>query len=237
MNATLEQIAQDAAAQAAQASSAAATSEAQAAAATSGAHVNVAVNNNTMMREVKFNFRKDSLGNKRASIVKQIPVPTLAGLVAIIEAGGKQLDLVLDTLADVVYAQARQQVDAEDYTDDKWDVNALAWDVIANLPKAERRGGGIPKETWEAFSADYIQVMPAVTGKTLEQTGNAAKLFVAKLAPVKTNKKVIAHLQDLLNIWFTNTPNAEDYADVYEFLSNKAETLLKADEASLLANL
>lgn len=205
--------------------------------ATAGAHVNVEVNRNVTMREVKFNFRKDSLGNKRASIVKQIPVPTLDGLIAIIEAGGKQLDLVLDTLADVVYGQARQQVDAEDYSEEKWDENALAWEVIANLPKAERRGGGIPKEQWEAFSKDYLEVMPAATKKTLEQCGNAAKLFVTKFQACKTNKKVLAHLQDLLNVWFANTPNAEDFSDCFEFLSNKVDTLLKADEASLLQNL
>ena len=105
------------------------------------------------------------------------------------------------------------------------------------MPKAERTGGGISKEVWEAFGKDYVSVMPGVTGKSADQVGNACKLLLAKFQPVKTNKKVISFLKEQLALYFSSTQNAEEFQECYEFLDSKAESLLKADEASLLANL
>jgi hypothetical protein len=191
---------------------------------------------NYTKRTMKFNFRKDVLGVKRPSVEVDVPVLTLSGLVSIIEQGGKQLDLVLSTLEDVIYGQARQQVDdAENYKE--LNTNVLTWEAIANLPKAERKGGGIAKEQWEAFCKDYLEVMPKATGKTLEQVGNAAKILMGKFQSVKTSKKIVSHLADQLGIWLNSSANAEEFLDCYEFLSGKAESLLQADEAALLENL
>lgn len=189
---------------------------------------------------VKFNFKKDKeLGTKRPSVELTIPVPTIDGVVDILTRGvEKEVNLLMDAIRSVVVDQARQQVnDKEDITQDSLNLDSLTWEAIANMPPAARRGGGIAKEQWEEFGKDYATVMPAVTGKTAEQIGNAVKILLAKFQPIKTNKKVLSFFQEQIALYAANTPNAEDYQENIEFLNNKVEELLKADEASLLQNL
>lgn len=150
----------------------------------------------------------------------------------------KQQELLLSALEDTIIVQAREQVNAKvDITQETLDASKLTWQYIASIPKAERRGAGIPKEVWEAFSADYISIMPGLIGRDVEKVTNAATIFTKRFQPVKTVKAVIAQLKDYLDVWFTNTSNAEELAEVYEFLSKKADELLAADEAKLLENL
>jgi len=200
-------------------------------------HVNV--DRNYIAKEVDYHFKKDKeLGTKRNSVKLQIPAPTVDLVLDILDKGGKELELLLDVMTDQIVDAGRQQVsENEAITQETLDLKKLSWVYIANLPKAERRGGGISKETWKEFYDDYVGIMPAVTGKTAEQVGNAAKLFIGRLQACKTNKKVLSFLKDQLAMWFSKTQSAEDFATVYEFLDNKASDLLKMDEAQLLANL
>lgn len=189
-------------------------------------------------KEVKFSFRtvKDEatgLESKRATIEQKLPVPSIEGIIAILEAGGKQLELLQDTVAEVIYGRAREIL-ADDEKLTEVPVDQLTWEIIANLPKAERKGRGIPKETWEDFSKDYVAVMPSVTGKTAEQVGNAAKILLNKFAQVKTNKPVVNLLKGQLALYLNSSPNAESFSECVEFLVNKADALLAADEAALL---
>lgn len=192
-------------------------------------------------KEVKFSFRtvKDEatgLESKRPTIEQKIPVPSVEGIIQILQAGGKQLDMLLDSVADVVISRAREIL-ADDEKLTEVPLDQLSWEVIANLPKAERKARGIPKETWEDFSKDYIAVMPAVTGKTAEQVGNAAKILLNKFQQVKTNKPVINLLKAQLAVYINSSANAESFSECVEFLLNKADTLLQADEAALLSAL
>lgn len=206
---------------------------------------NIEANFNNLVdnREVKFNFRttKDEatgLETKRPSVELTLPVPSVEGIIAILKAGGKGLELLQEAVADVVVARAREIVsDKEDATAENFPFADLAWAAIANLPKAERKGRGIPKETWDDFAKDYIAIMPAITGKTAEQVGNAAKLLLNKFNPVKTNKPVIKLLQTQLALYLNSSANADQYSDCVEFLMQKADTLLALDDAALLANL
>lgn len=194
-------------------------------------------------KEVKFNFRtvKDEstgLESKRPSIELKLPVPSVEGIIAILEAGGKGLELLQEAVADIIVSRARELVsDKEDCTAANFPYADLAWEVISNLPKAERKGRGIPKETWEDFSKDYIAVMPAVTAKSAEQVGNAAKLLLNKFSQVKANKPIISLLKTQLGLYLNSSPNAEQFADCVEFLLQKAETLLALDDAALMGNL
>ncbi len=192
---------------------------------------------------VKFNFRKvkdetTGLETKRPSVELELPLLTVEGIVKIFEVGGKQLDLLVEAVREVQISRARELVnDKEDITQESFPFAQLAWEAIANLPKAERRGGGIPKEQWEEFSKDYIAVMPSVTGKTIEQVTNAAKLMLNKFQQIKTNKVVLKLLKEQLGIYANTSPNAEQYQDCVSFLVEKAEVFLNMDEAALLANL
>lgn len=190
------------------------------------------------VKDFKFNFRKDELGNKRAPVELRLPTPSVEGIVAILEAGGKELELLLDTCADVIAAQARSIVDArEDISQDNFPMDQVLWTTIANLPKAERRGGGISKELWEAFAKDYVEVMPSVTGKSIEAVTNASKILLNKFSAVKTNKPVLSLLKGQLALYVTASQNAEQFTDCVEFLVNKADALLNMSEADLLSNL
>jgi len=215
----------------------------------SAAPLSVAANfDNTVDKvAVKFNFRKvvtkdEATGveveTKRPTVELELPLITVEGLVKALEAGGKQLDLVLEAVRDVQINRARELVnEKEDISADNFPYAQLSWEAISNLPKAERRGGGIPKEQWEDFAKDYVAIMPGVTGKKPEQIANASKILLNKFQQVKTNKPVLALLKEQLGIYANSSPNAEQYSDCISFLVEKADTFLSMDDAQLLANL
>ncbi len=202
------------------------------------ANIQANFDNKIDLKPTKFHFKKDDLGNKRETVELQLHVPSVEGVVAILEGGGKGLELLLAACYDVVSAQARSILnDNETMTAESFPMDQCFWDFIANMPEAEKRGRGIPAEVWKAFGEDYIAIMPSVTGKTAEQVANAAKLFLNKFQAVKSNKPVIGKLKEQLAIYASSSPKAEEFGDAIKFLSDKADTLLQADDSALLANL
>ena len=199
--------------------------------------------NTVDVKEYKFHFKtvkdkESGIETKRPTIEMKLPVPSVEGIIAILEAGGKQLELLQSAVSDIVVAQARSLLsDNENMTADNFPYAQCTWEFIANMPEAEKRGRGIPKEVWEEFAADYIEVMPSITGKTSEQVALAAKLFLNRFQQVKTNKPVIGKLREQLAIYANNSKQAENFADCIKFLDDKANDLLEADETALLANL
>lgn len=199
--------------------------------------------NKVDVQEVNFSFRKTTdektgVEYKRPTVTLAVPKPSVEGLVAILEAGGKGLELLLEAAADVVIGRARELVnEMEDVTGETFPYDQLSWEVISNLPKAERRGGGIPKETWEEFIKDYVAVMPGATGKSLDKVENAARNFANKFAAVKTNKKVLSLLVDQLSIYTNASQNAESFIECINFLMEKADKLMNMSEEEMLANL
>lgn len=199
--------------------------------------------NKVDVKDYKFGFKKvkdeaTGLESKRPTVELSLPVPSVEGIIKILETGGKQLELLQEAVAEVIQERAREIVnDKEDINQDNFPMDQLSWETISNLPKAERRGGGIGKETWDEFALDYCTVMPAVTKKSADQVGNAAKILLNKFNAVKTNKPVLKLLKDQLGLYVTNSPNAETYAECVDFLVKKADALLSVDEAQLLANL
>ena len=198
-------------------------------------------------KSVKFSFRKvvtkdESSGieteSKRPTVELDLPLISVEGIIAAFQAGGKQLDLILEALQDVQIARARELVNEnENINSDNFPYEQLDWAAIANLPKAERRGGGISKELWEDFGKDYLVVMPGVTGKSEDQIKNAVKILLNKFQQVKTAKPIIKLLKDQLALYVANSPNAEQYSEAVEFLVEKADKFLNVSEADLLAAL
>lgn len=197
-------------------------------------------NNKVDIKETKFHFRKikdeaSGVETKRPTVNIPIPTPSVEGLISIIEAGGKGLELLLDAAYEVVVDQAREFINANESADEaNFPYANLSWEYIANLPKAERRGGGISKEVWEEFVKDYIAIMPGVTSKPKESCELAAKVFFTKFRDVKTDKKVLSLLKNYLALYINSTPNAEQFADCVEFLDKKATALLQTDSSALL---
>lgn len=187
----------------------------------------------------KFNFKADKLGNKRNSIELDLQVPSVEGIIAAIEKGGKELELVKEAVASIVIQQARDIVNERlDITQDTFPQDQISWTAISAIEPKARTGGGIPQDQWEAFSEDYITVMPAATGKTAEQIGLAAKILLSKFTgQYKTNKPVLGKLKEQLGIYLTASPRADEFSDCIDFLVAKADRLLNMSEEDLLANL
>lgn len=199
--------------------------------------------NKVDIKEFKFHFKKmkdeaTGLESKRPTVELSLPIPSVEGIVSILENGGKGLELLQEAVQSIIVDRAREILnDKEDATQDNFPLSDLGWEAIALLPRAERRGGGISKEVWEEFAKDYINVMPAITNKTAEQVGNAAKIFLNKFNACKTNKPVLKRLKEQLSIYASNSPNAETYTDAIAFLAEKADNLINLDESILLNNL
>lgn len=195
------------------------------------------------VKDVTFNFKKSKdkatgIETIRNPVLLAVPYPSVQGIVDILEKGGKGLDLLIEAMETVVNQAAREVLyDDTALTAATFPVDKLSWEHIANIPKVQRRGGGIPKEVWEAFQADYIEVMPEATGKTVEQVANAAKILVGKLAAVRTNEPVLQLLVEQLAVYTEKSENIEDYKECVEFLVNKADTFLNVSPEELLANL
>lgn len=202
------------------------------------------------VKSVDFRFRpiedKDTgIKNSRPRMTIQLPVPSVEGILDILtNKGGKELELLQEAVSDVIERRAKDIL----ANDDKWTitgqnnfpVNSVLWETIANLPKTDRRSSGIDEETWKEFSADYIAIMPGATGKDVDKVTAATKLYIAKFAPIKGKenyKKIIAMLKDQLMIYAENSPNVEKYAECVNFLIEKADTLIEADDIDYSSNL
>jgi len=185
------------------------------------------------MQKFLFRFKKDKLGNKRAPVELSLPVPTVAGKVAILRAGGKELELLDDAIYGVIKSVAGEIVaERADISQDNFPVDQVFWTAIANMPKAER--ATIAQEQWDGFAADYMAVMPGLTGKTADQVGLAVAIYLKKFTQIKTNKPILGKLKEQIALYM-ETPNAENYSDVLELLVRRVESYLTAEEAVILA--
>lgn len=193
--------------------------------------------------EVRFRFRtkkdeESGIETQRPAVELVLHKPSVEGIVAILQNGGKPLELLLEACEGIVTSTARDIVEEnEDITQENFPLDKITWEAIANMPKAERRGGGISKETWEEMAKDYIEVMPGVTGKSIEQVTRATKIYANKFALVKSNKPVLKKLLEQLGIYINNTPRGEEFVEPVKFLIEKANTLLTQDDSKLLENL
>ena len=190
-------------------------------------------------KEFNFRFKKDKMGMQRQAVKLLVGVPSVEGIVQILENGGKGLELLQDALYDTIQASLRTFVaDNENASQETIDLSKFTWDAIANQPREDRRSATISEESWKGFAADYIAIMPSVSGKTATQVGNAVEVFLKKLVQVKTNKPVLNALQVQLGLYVEHSPNASEYEDVLEFLLRRIENYLKADDVeALIANL
>ncbi len=194
----------------------------------------VNTNEATVLQKFAFRFKKDKLGNKRAPVELNLPVPTISGIVDILKAGGKELELLNDAIYGVIKSVASEIVaENVNISQDNFPVAQVLWSAIANMPKAER--ATIPQEQWDGFAADYLAVMPGLTGKTAEQVGLATQIYLKKFAMVKTNKPILGKLKEQLAL-YVETPNAENFSDVLELLLRRVDAYLSAEEMVIAAD-
>lgn len=202
-------------------------------------------------KEVAFHFKKEKIrnaanevigeGKKLPSIKVSVPRPTTEGILKIVEAGGKELELLLDAATDVVIDRVRTVInevraklpEGQEIKPEMIDLSQATWSVIANIPKAVRKGLGISDEDWEDFAADYRAVMPKATGKDVDRIEKHIKLFKSKYAQCRNDKKALGVLDQMLDVWAANTGEMEDNQTVFEYLKNRVQSLLQEEEKIL----
>jgi hypothetical protein len=186
-------------------------------------------------KDFAFHFKKDKLGNKRPSVELKLPVPSIEGIVAILEKGGKELELLQDAIYDVVRTQAAGLVsEDEKISQSTFPMDKVLWAFIANIPAKDRRSSSIDSAVWEAFAKDYIETMPGVTGKSVEAVTNATVVYLKKFSIVKTNKDVVGKLKDQLGLYMEHSKNADQFSEILELLISKADSYLSANDVELL---
>lgn len=190
----------------------------------------------TQLVEAKFRFKKDKMGNQRPTfIIPGMAVLTVAGLIDVISKGGKGLNLLLEVCQDTVRTSAASIVgDDEKITTESFPHSKITWEAIANQERAERTK--IDDSVWEAFSKDYLEIMPALTNKDPEQLGNALSVYVKKFSIVKTNKPVLSKLKEQLTIYVNHTQNGEAFSDIIQLLMGKLELYLTSNDVELIVN-
>lgn len=201
--------------------------------------INASFDKNVDVKDFKFRWKKDKLGNQRSNVELKAGVPSIEGFVAILEAGGKGLEL----LQEAAYGVIRDSIGSflsenEDATAANVDLTQFTWDKIANQPAADRRASSIPEETWTGFATDYIDIMPQVTGKSKEAVTNATLIYGKKFSMVKSNKPVLKALKEQLGIYANSTKKGEEFAEILELLTRKVDTYIGSNDVELLvANL
>lgn len=209
----------------------------------------------TEAKDVSFHFKKEKIknasgevigeGKKLPSIKLPIPRPTAEGLLEIIKAGGKELELLLDAATDIVVDRVRTVInevraklpDGQEIKAEMIDLGVAHWSAIAAIPKAVRKGLGIADEDWEDFAADYRAIMPNATGKDADRIEKHIKLFKSKYAQCRNDKKALGVLAEMLDVWAANTSAMEDNQTVFEYLQGRAKSLIQEEEKVLADNL
>lgn len=188
-------------------------------------------------KEMSFFFRtkkqKNELGEevevKRPTVKLNVPVVTLDGLIMLLNEGnGTKVAGLLSVLEDVIYKQAKEQVDEDEaITQEKLDISKLTLDYILSLPPSSRSSNAPTDEQWKLFEADYPATMaPVQPERTIEQINLARDLFLKKLTPVKDKPEMLKVLKGYIALWFTNSKQQEELSTVFEYINQRADALI-----------
>lgn len=207
----------------------------------------IVANHNPLVdvKDFTFSFRKTKdaetgVETKREAVNTRLSVPSVEGIVKILEEGGKGLELLQSAVESVISDYAKQLLaDDSTITSENFPVDQVTWDVIANLPDTERRGRGIPKEVWEDFIKSYIDVMPGVIGKPVEVVKKQASILAQKFQPLKNHEKkneLLPKFIEMLSLYTNSAPDADQFTGPVEFLVQKAETFMNQNSSTDLAD-
>lgn len=213
------------------------------------------------MKAQVFHFRKEKIKDdqgkeievfKLPSATIPLPVPTVEEVRNIFTASSNpneegnrasEQKFILDVIFDQFYSQAREQINAfrEDkpkapVTPDVLDYSKITITALANMPASER-GSKVSDEDMAAFLTDYIAVMTAVSGKDASKIKVQAELLEKSLRPVKTDKKVLGVMNDLLTMWAGSTANMEEHMEVYEMLIGRIKKWVSAEPKNVLESI
>ena len=213
-----------------------------------------APNDFVTMQEQTFHFKKEKIrdaegkevgeGRKLPAAKLYLPLPKTDRLVQILQGGeefAKERELLLGAVNDVIYAQARAQINAFREADANKDTpitaavlnyDKLDWTAIANMPKGER-GTSVPSdEDIKTFLDSYLEVMPEATGKDKSKIENHVALFQSRFKKQRSQKELLEVFQSALGIYAGAVSDEvlEDNMAVVEYFSNMLARYLKSEE-------
>jgi hypothetical protein len=182
-----------------------------------------------------------------------MPVPTVEMVRDIFNAPsvgdnnrGSEQKFILDLVSDAFYSQARDQInnfrmttrqsEGKLVTADVLDYSKLTITALANMPASER-GSKVSDEDMAAFMQDYVAIMPAASGKDASKIKAQADILERGLRTVKTDKKVLNVMNDLLTMWAANTANLEEHQEVYDMLTGRIKKWLAAEPKNVLESI
>lgn len=200
---------------------------------------------------ITFHFKartiRDEAGNAIAKSKKQpsmtvgIKMPTSGELVEVLLAGGKEADLVLAGVQQLIYQQARAQLDEviESFGNDAekvvtandLDHSKLTLEFIASIPPTQRGGAAISDEEWLAWYQHYTEVMAEATGKDASKLAKHVDIFKSPQR-YKTNKEVLTVMLEQLQV-YAATAGAdalEEHGQCVDRIASKFEKWLNAEE-------
>lgn len=177
---------------------------------------------------------------ERENFSLQLPLLTMQGLMGIAQEGSeKAKDALLLAINSVIIAQAKKQVDEGVNAQSELDLTKLSWEVIAELSASDLSDSSAApsKEVLEKLAADYIAIMPTVLGVSTEVAKAAAKEFQNKFRTVKLRPDLLERLHGRLVSWFSSTEKTEEFAEAFEWLSNKATSYIEEGRKASMADL
>lgn len=198
----------------------------------------------------KFNFKsraiKDESGKeigrtkKQPSVEVDLPILSADEIIELLATGGKESELIVSAVSDIIYGAARQQFDEviESFGDNQekevnasmLDYDKLTLSYVASIPASQRGTTALSEEDWILFFEDYVAVMVAATGKEEARIKNHINIF-KKPVKVKANKEVLNVLVDQLDIYLASSANLEDTGTCAARLRAKFAKWLETDEA------
>lgn len=208
------------------------------------------------MKAQMFHFRKEKVKDengveiadevfKHPSVKIPLPIPTREEILAIFNDANRTSEqaFILSLIDDAFYAQARDQINEFREANPKATVTAnvidyskLTVNALANMPASER-GNKLDEEDMKAFITDYVSVMPQASGKDSNKIKAQANILEKGLRTVKTDKKVLAVMKDLLTLWAANTPNLEEHQKVYDALNGRIDKWVKTEPRNVLESI
>lgn len=170
-----------------------------------------------------------------------MPVPTYAQMIAFLQEGGKEAELMFDALVAEIDRAARNQINDfredkgldVDFTPSMFDLSKLTVTAIANTPRGERGGPAISEEDWTAFLADYKHVMVNIVGYEAKKVDLAIMHLKVQLRRIKNDKAAVGKLLELLNLYATKAEDLEDHQVCWQELTKKAQKYLVAEEKNV----
>lgn len=194
---------------------------------------------------VKFGFRK----TKDPETQKEIPAPdpiimkfqseTVQSVAALLNGEGltpEETEKVREFIVGCVNDAKKEYVKTlfDDVGYDEARANGIAPElydvkVIAMLPPTRRGASGIPDELWEEFVADYQEVI-VHHGVDVKRAKVGADIMRGRFNKVRQQKEALLQFKTRIQTWYNHSSKAEQLATVYEYLIERAEKLIAANE-------